>query len=151
MTTANQVADEIIRFCNEHGDLISNLKLQKLLYYTQAWHLAIYDKPLFQDDLEAWVHGPVVNQTYHKFKCFAWGPITSTPRLPKIPKRAQSHLEEVMAVYGRFSGYDLERMVHQEEPWKLARGGIPHDEPSRSIISHESMRSYYQERLNSSG
>ena len=57
LKSANQVAQNIIGFSHEHGDPISNLKLQKLLYYAQAWYLALYDVPLFDDPIEAWVHG----------------------------------------------------------------------------------------------
>ena len=57
--SARQVAQFMISFSHEHGDPISNLKLQKLLYYAQAWFLALQDKPLFDERIEAWAHGPV--------------------------------------------------------------------------------------------
>ena len=66
-TTAERVADYIIRSAHESGELITNLKLQKLVYYAQAWHLALFDEPLFDDPIEAWVHGPVVSSLYSKF------------------------------------------------------------------------------------
>ena len=50
------------------GDLISNLKLQKLVYYAQGFHLALYDEPLFLEAIEAWTHGPVVPDLYRHYK-----------------------------------------------------------------------------------
>src|SRR5579859_7908067 len=97
---AKQIADYILRFCQDHGDPISNLKLQKLLYYSQAWHLALYDKPLFEEDLEAWVHGPAVMSVYGSFKDWSWKPITGRPPKPDLTKHAVAHLNDVMEVYG---------------------------------------------------
>ncbi|MDQ2798684.1 MAG: DUF4065 domain-containing protein, partial [Armatimonadota bacterium] len=57
------------------GDLISNLKLQKLVYYAQGCHLGLYDAPLFPETIKAWVHGPVVPDLYHAYKQYGSGPI----------------------------------------------------------------------------
>jgi uncharacterized phage-associated protein len=60
VTTAQEVANYFIRRAHDSGEFISNLKLQKLLYYSQAWHLAIFDRRLFPERFQAWVHGPVI-------------------------------------------------------------------------------------------
>lgn len=65
--TCFDIAKHFIRFANEEGSFISNLKLQKLVYYAQAWHLAIHGTPLFEEDFEAWVHGPVIPSLYQKY------------------------------------------------------------------------------------
>lgn len=65
---SREIADYIILYFQEHGEPLTNLKLQKLLYYAKGWYLALYDKPLFNDKIEAWVHGPVVPSIYHAFK-----------------------------------------------------------------------------------
>ena len=57
---------------------ISNLKLQKLIYYAQAFHLAIYELPFFDEDFEAWTHGPVCPEIYHKYKHYKSSPIPLT-------------------------------------------------------------------------
>ena len=57
-----------------------NLKLQKLVYYAQAWHLALRDVPLFEEDFEAWVHGPVIPALYQEYKKFGWRPILEGSR-----------------------------------------------------------------------
>ena len=53
---AQEVADFFIKFSNEHGDNLTNLKLQKLLYFAQAWYLVFYKRPLFDNEIQAWVH-----------------------------------------------------------------------------------------------
>jgi uncharacterized phage-associated protein len=64
------IANKIIHFVSDSnaGDLISNMKLQKLLYYQQGFHLAYFGKPLFEEDIEAWMYGPVVPSVYSHFK-----------------------------------------------------------------------------------
>jgi uncharacterized phage-associated protein len=112
--TANQVADFFLCFAQEHGDVLSPLKLQKLIYYAQAWHLALKSSPLFEERIEAWIHGPVVRSVYSRFKNYRWKAIDKKINYPDISQRIASFLEEVSSVYGRYSAWDLERMTHQE-------------------------------------
>lgn len=146
--SVQKVADFFLDFCHEHGDFLSNLKLQKLVYYAQAWHLALYDKKLFEAHIEAWVHGPVVPSVYRRFKSFQWGPITYKPEKIDLDEHTSSFLEEVMNVYGRYSAHELELMTHSEEPWIKARAGLPMDEPSTNPISCKDMKKFYAARAN---
>jgi len=150
-TTATDAAKFLLRFCAEHGDPLTNLKLQKYLYYAQGWYLAFYNEPLFDDRLEAWVHGPVQPYVYGQLKRFGWDPIAVSEALPPLAEEVELHLIEVHSAYGQFSAWDLERMTHAEAPWREARGGIPDDEPSKAILSHESMRRYFHGRLQEQG
>lgn len=68
MVKPQDVADYFIWLANDSGSFISNLKLQKLVYYAQAWYLAIYGQSLFDEDFEAWVHGPIIPSLYQKYK-----------------------------------------------------------------------------------
>ncbi|HXA50670.1 MAG TPA: type II toxin-antitoxin system antitoxin SocA domain-containing protein [Candidatus Acidoferrum sp.] len=147
MHKASTISDYLIAFSHEHGDPLSNLKLQKLLYYAQAWHLAIFDQPLFGEPIEAWVHGPVVVAEYHRFKGWAWQPIQDDPKLPKLDEAVEQHLNEVMEVYGGMTAYQLEQLTHSEAPWVTARNGIPEDEPSNAVISNELMKEFYRALL----
>ena len=146
---AKKVADYFIAFSHEHGDPVSNLKLQKLLYYAQAWYLALYDQPLFDERIEAWVHGPAVPPVYGAYKGWAWQPIQDDPGLDSIglPKPIEDHLNEVMDAYGTMGAYELEKLTHAESPWLNARGGMPIDQPSNAVISHEDMKNYYRRVL----
>lgn len=142
--TSDQIADYIIRFSHDHGDPITNLKLQKLLYYAQAWYLALHGKPLFDEDFEAWVHGPVLPSIYQKYKKFSWQPIVENPRTMKLPAHIKAHLLEVMSVYGGLSAWDLERTTHQEDPWLKARGNKEKDERSGQKIKMDDMKRFYR-------
>jgi uncharacterized phage-associated protein len=148
-TDASRVADYFISFSREHGDPISNLKLQKLLYYAQAWFLAIHGRPLFDERIEAWVHGPAVPPVYGRFKDWTWQPIAAEVSPPAdLPPEIVAHLKEVMDTYGVLSAYELERMTHSEDPWKDARLGLPPDEASTVAIPAEAMARFYHSRLN---
>ncbi|HRP36920.1 MAG TPA: DUF4065 domain-containing protein, partial [Candidatus Dojkabacteria bacterium] len=69
------IADYFISLSNETGSLITNLKLQKLVYYADAWYLANYGDSLIQEDFQAWVHGPAIPALYGEYKHFSWQPI----------------------------------------------------------------------------
>lgn len=146
MLTCYEVANYFIRLANETGSYISNLKLQKLVYYAQAWHLAIHGTPLFEEDFEAWVHGPVIPALYQQYRDFGWKPILKDVEQPSFSEDVQNFLQEVAEVYFACDAYELERMTHHEDPWIKARSGIPDDAPSNAIISKESMREYYKAR-----
>jgi uncharacterized phage-associated protein len=147
MSTANHVAARLINLSHEKQDPVSNLKLQKLLYYSQAWHLAFFKKPLYDDEIEAWVHGPVVPAIFRSYRDYKWARISRVEEFG-VPVGVAAHLEEVWRVYGSLSAYDLERLTHSEAPWQVARAGIAPDVSSHAVISKDSMREYYSSRLN---
>lgn len=142
---ALEVARWILSFSQEHGDALTNLKLQKILYYAQAWHLALYDKPLFEDAIEAWIYGPVVPRVYRQFKKFRNQPIVYEGEQPRISEERRDFLQELFGVFSGYSSYQLERMTHNERPWQKARGDLPIDAQSRAVILHEDMKSFYRE------
>ncbi len=145
--TANQIANFLLIQAREYGDYLTNLKLQKLLYYSQAWHLALYDEPLFNDELQAWVHGPVVPHVYGQYKAWGFNPITADATFPTLAKRSEKLIKEVYQKYSKFTGYELEQMTHEELPWNEARGGIPLDQTSNSVLSKETMKSSFKAKL----
>jgi uncharacterized phage-associated protein len=147
MATVDQVADFIISSAHEVGEPITNLKLQKLVYYAQAWHLAFYDDPLFDERLEAWVHGPVCPPLYGRFKEFGWNPIPTPVDPPKLAVNVVGHLENVIEVYGGMSAWDLERLSHTEQPWLVARGNLPPDASCSREISRDVMRDFFRGKL----
>jgi uncharacterized phage-associated protein len=144
IASPGSVADFLLIECRERGDVLTNLKLQKLLYYAQAWFLAAYNKSLFSEDFQAWVHGPVLLSQYQRFKQNEWRPIQDELVKPDLPLEVKSHLLEIVDIFGIETGVSLERMTHNEQPWIIARGGIPADEASTAIISKESMKFFYQ-------
>ena len=137
-----KIAQYFIWLANETGSFISNLKLQKLVYYAQAWHLALYSKPLFEEDFEAWVHGPVIPELYQKYKKFGWHPIDEDAK-PDLPQNIINFLDEVAQEYLACDSYELEQMTHIEAPWNQARPNLLPDAPSNEIIHKEWLKEYY--------
>jgi len=137
------VANYLVAFSQRHGDPISNLKLQKLLYYAEGWYLAFYSKSLFSADIQAWPRGPVVPSVWREFKSYYWKPISRKVPLPSVNARVKEHIDELMSAYGDFSAYTLERMTHEEDPWIEARHGLREDERSNRLISRETMKNYF--------
>jgi uncharacterized phage-associated protein len=124
---------------------VSAMKLQKLVYYTQAWHLALHKRPLFHERVEAWVHGPAISELY---QVHAGSTKVTTVRgnAAAVAKDTRKFVQEVLGYYGHLSASDLRRMSHDEGPWKEARGKLPEEAPSTNEITHESMRAYYSAR-----
>lgn len=106
---------------SEDGDL-SNLKLQKLLYYAQGHHLARTGRPLFEDRMEAWSHGPVVPSVYRAFKEFGSGDIQLPDDDPfswdEVDGETTQLLIDVWDRYGVYGAWQLRNMTHDEPPWK---------------------------------
>lgn len=145
------VADYFLALSNFTGNLISNLKLQKLMYYVQAWHLALYDERFFDGDFEAWVHGPVLPILYRDYKLFGWKPIErddlSDESIIKLEGtfgvQTTSFIKEVVDEYFGLTAYELERLTHQEYPWRRAREGLNADESCHRVIRDEWLKEFY--------
>jgi len=152
--SAQVVADYFIALSNDTQNLVSNLKLQKLVYYVEAWYLAVYGEPLFKEDFEAWVHGPVVRALYEKYKGFSWKPIVQNTKendsekiFNQLPKEVQVILQDVVEEYFGLTAFELERLTHAEDPWKSAREGLGNQENSNTVISKDSMQEFYSNLL----
>lgn len=133
------------------GDTISNLKLQKLCYYAQAWYLAAHKKPLFSGRIEAWAHGPVVPMLYRRFRQFGIGTIDAlslkTHPVDDLHVSQLEFLNDIWDKYGGLSGTELEILTHSEDPWKKAYGNRPQGSRCEEEITHDSMRRYYERKL----
>jgi uncharacterized phage-associated protein len=147
MYTAQQIADYIVWSAHESGSFISNLKLQKILYYVQGWHLAIFQCPLFAERFQAWVHGPVIPELYHRYKKHSWRNIDEDVARPDLDAATADFLDEVLDEYGSKDALELEYLARREEPWLLARKGVPGDEPCTEFIDEEVMKNCYRRRL----
>lgn len=106
---------------DDAGELISNLKLQKLLYYSQGFHVAIFgvSNPLFSDKVYAWKHGPVVKNVYHHYSDRRSGalPKEGVPPIVEDDDETLRFLDEIHRVFGKFSAWKLREMTHREDPW----------------------------------
>lgn len=141
------IANYFIWLGQDCGDPITNLKLQKLCYYTEAYYLAIYNKPLTGEVFQAWPHGPVSENLYHIYKDYKWKPITILRKRPYFKKQIEKHLEEIVNTFFHYSAFELELLTHRDDPWKEARRNCKKDEPSRNPIDSESMKKFYKKYL----
>lgn len=123
---------------------ITHKKLQKLCYYSQAWHCALYDgTPLFAERIEAWVHGPVIPELYREYASFGWETIPEYTGVVTFSDKEIAILDAVFNTYWEFSGNQLEELTHREAPWRDARGNLSPWEPGTNEITHQAMRDFY--------
>jgi len=141
---AQDVTDLILYWANRDGDLISNLKLQKLLYYAQAWYLVNFDAPLFGDSIEAWDFGPVIPDLYRKYKRFGCNPIKYHDKAGKEEKQFSKpqlgFLAEFYDVYIGIPAHTLVNISHNEKPW------IEGHRRASKVIDVSTMQEYYTEK-----
>lgn len=141
--SAAHIADILLRkAADSEQEYMSNLKLQKMLYYEQGFHLAVFHVPLFDEEIEAWMYGPVVPAIYEKFSVNGKKGIEPPPNVLMDLKGEQAELfDEVFDTYNQFSAAKLVEMTHGEPPWKNV-------DPKRGqVISKESMRAFFATRL----
>jgi len=103
----------------EEQELISNLKLQKLVYYAQGLYMAVYGKPLFSDKIEAWTYGPVVPELYHYYKENNSNGIRADKNFDPliINKNIKKFLDEIYECFGQFSASRLMNLTHSDQCW----------------------------------
>ena len=151
MNSINDIADYVILAAKaDDNDIsLSNLKLQKLLFYIQAWSYGINKKPLFQGDFQAWIHGPVNVEIFKRFKeseknLFSEITLEDVKnKNPKINDEDKGFIDYILDNYLKYSGPDLERLSHSEEPWIKARGTCGSWDRCETVISPESLISFY--------
>jgi uncharacterized phage-associated protein len=134
---------DVAKFIVQNSDRISNLKLQKLLYYVQGWHLGLKGTILFPEEIQAWAHGPVVPAVFRDYRVYRWHDIEKPTAPVVLPAIEAKHILSVSKHYGKYAADQLERLSHTEDPWKLARVNVPDGQPSTAVITHRAMRDYF--------
>ncbi len=139
MASVFDVARYIVKI---HGGM-SAMKLQKLVYYSQAWSLVWDDKPLFKEKIRAWANGPVVRELYdwHKGRFNISTPPPGDIR--NLSDDEKEIIELVLEYYGEKSGADLSAITHRERPWKEARSGLVDGQRSDRVITKAAIAEYY--------
>ena len=139
----------VISYIFAHLKEVTPLTLQKLLYYIQGIYYTKYDKLIFPEKCEAWVHGPVYRNVYELFKNFQYSPIEDARfslvegMAQEINNNEKEIIDLVLETFGIFSGKVLEEITHEELPWLNARKGYLDNEPSSEIISIQSIKDYF--------
>lgn len=126
---------------DDSGELISNLKLQKLLYYMQGFHLAYFNEPLFEEDIEAWMYGPVVPSMHERFQDNGNKGISYSGNVLALTPEEEKLFNEVYKVYGVYSAIGLMNLTHNEMPWKSTNIG------KGNVIEKNKMRTFFKKRL----
>ena len=124
------------------GERLTNLKLQKLLYYQQGFHLAFFGTPLFAEDVEAWMYGPVVPAVYDEYSAYGSSAVPEVKEPVSLSENEEELFNEVYDAYREFSAIGLMNRTHSERPWLDA---VPHDRGT--VISQESMMSYFKTQI----
>ena len=135
---------DVAAFILDHAGSMTAMKLQKLVYYSQAWSLVWDEKPLFEARIEAWANGPVCPELYELHRG-----MFMIDSIPGGDPNALDHdeagtVELVIDSYGKMTSQELSDLTHREEPWRAARVGLAATMRSNSVISHASMAEYYE-------
>ena len=137
---ALDIANKIISKTDlEHGDTISNLKLQKMMYYQQGFHLAYFGTPLFDEDIVAWQYGPVVPSVYQEYKSFESNSISTSKEGISLSDDEEELFNNVYEEYNQFSAVALMKMTHGESPWKTTE--------INSVISRDKMAAFFKTQI----
>lgn len=152
LTNIHDITDYIIIQAKGDADMsLSHLKLQKLLYYVQAWYLANYDEKLFAEDFQAWIHGPVNREVFDRFKetKILYSDINIEDVRNEqvklvLTEEQKVHIDAVLEVYMPYSGAQLEALSHRESPWRDTREGLSPVERCEYRIEPDSIKNYYK-------
>ena len=150
MISIKTVAQYIIKLCSDDPQGISNMKLQKLCYFTQAWYLAEHHKPLFSDDFEAWIYGPVSRLLYNHYRHFGKDPITIKPdsrEISLLSHDEKAFIKKIFHKYGKFSAIELMVESHKDPAWTNARNGVSPNAQCSHLISKEEMEKSYADQV----
>ena len=125
---------------------MTHKKIQKLCYYSQAWFYALYNKKLFNEKIEAWVHGPVCPVLYKEYVEYGYKEIPKIKKEIRMQENEKDILNQVWEIYGKLDGDELEVLTHREQPWLEARNGTDFRKPSNNEILPQNMGKYYKEK-----
>ncbi|WP_176557783.1 Panacea domain-containing protein [Sporolactobacillus terrae] len=124
MANAEDVANKILQLADKENIGISNLKLQKLLYFAQAYSIAKTGDPLIDQDFEAWTYGPVVPSIYRKYKEYGYHSIPKSNEKINLDDNQNEIINTVFSQLGNMNPFDLVDITHKHKPWKKRYGQV---------------------------
>lgn len=160
-----EISRYLIARSDEVGDLMTNKKLQKLLYYVKAWGLVYFPDGVIAEPFEAWVHGPVCVGVYNAYKRFGYNPIrldypegktasdyikdfkSQCRQASDIDFEKSEMIDAVFEKYGMLTSLQLELLTHSERPWIEARKGLSPVETGNRVIDEKVMKEYYSNKV----
>lgn len=137
--------DQVIGYLLFHCEDITPLALQKILYYIQGFYYAFTNEFLFNEDCEAWVHGPVYRDIYYRYADYRFNPIEghAQPAPNDFTDSELAVIDSVIRNFCCYSGKTLEQFTHSETPWLRTRDNLPAGSPSNRIIQKELIGEYF--------
>lgn len=143
MTSQTSVQDVAAYVLEKLGPMTA-MKLQKLCYYSQAWHMTWEDRVLFPEKVQAWANGPVIADLYSNHKGqFMLSNVWPYGDASVLDEGERSSVDAVLSSYGQFTASQLSDMTHREDPWIDARDGVAEGARSRNEITPAAMHEYY--------
>ena len=140
---------KVIAYLFSELNEVTPLMLQKLLYFIQGINLALYKRPMFSEDCQAWIHGPVFPKVYNLFKDFKYDPIDDARfaildgKGDELEDSEKKVIDLVINTFGMYGGKTLEKITHFEEPWLDARKGYDWDIRSNEVLSKNTIKKYF--------
>ncbi len=145
--TAGDVASWFLQQVDrDSGESITHLKLQKLVFYADAWSLALKNRELVAEPFQAWAHGPVAPSLWDQLSGNGWRALAedAVTSNAEFDDDALEILQQVQDAYGHLQAKALETMTHQEEPWLEARGDLPLEAYSKACVNKTTTTRFYQ-------
>ena len=138
---------DVSKYILEKQGPMTTMKLQKLVYYSQAWSLVRDEKPLFGEEIQAWACGPVVRELYDYHRGAYL--ILSIPKgnVDNLTKEQRETMDAVLGAYGDKPAQWLADLTHMEKPWNDARKGIEPGDNCENEITPASIHEYYSSLL----
>jgi uncharacterized phage-associated protein len=140
---------DVAQYILKHKGSMTATKLEKLCYYSQAWHLVWDEEPLFPEPIQAWANGPVAPALYARHRLeYMVDDVGGDPAA--LTQEQAETVDMVLEFYGPKTGAELSDLTHREAPWRDARGDISPGARSQALITHASMAEYYESLLGTS-
>lgn len=137
------VAEYIYEKFSDSSQKLTAMKLQKLLYYCQAWSLVWNEEPIFCEEIQAWANGPVIKELYDKHRGMFYVESVFDGQSSKLDEVQKDTVDRVLKSYGNKTAQWLSDLTHLEEPWREARNGLCTGDRGCNIISLRSLHEYY--------
>ena len=151
------LANYIIMKCNKDNKEISNLKLQKMVFYCQAYHIAKYREQLIDNKFEAWKHGAVLPALYNDYSYLGYNNKQKYEKKEYDNIRSDlgeyltGFLDKIINEFSDMTASEIRELNHSEEPWKEARRGYEPDDSCNEIIKEDTIYKYYSQLLYKGG
>lgn len=141
MHTALEIAQYIINKCINSGKPVSNLQLQKILYYVQGEYMKENNgEPLFEDDIVAWQYGPVVSEVYYHYNIYSSSAITSEQNYIELTEEEKNIINPIINKKSNLSAWRLVQDTHSEDPWKKT-----YRDGEKNKITKDTLRKFFMQ------